>query len=267
MSKVPAKQLFTAVGIWAGLSMSAAAQDDAAAAAQANNPLANFTAFNIHDYYIGELTAPDESANQAWMRFAKPVSIGDTDWIFRASLPINTFPGGNGGDKETGIGDLNMFAAYLIDVGNPGISFGVGPLINAPTASKDELGSEKWSAGFANVMFNATSAKLQWGYLLTWQHSFAGDDDRDTVNTAAFQPFAMYQLGGGTYLRSAPIWVYNLENDNYSVPIGLGIGQVFKSGSTVYNVFIEPQVSLADDGPGQPEWQVFMGFNMQFMGN
>jgi len=77
----------------------------------------------------------------------------------------------------------------------------------------------------------------------------------------------MYQLGGGTYLRSAPIWVYNLENDNYSVPIGLGVGQVFKSGSTVYNVFIEPQVSLADDGPGQPEWQVFMGFNMQFMGN
>ena len=241
------------------------AMDEPGAAAQANNPLANMTAFNIQNYYIGELTESDESANQAWLRFATPVSVADTNWIVRASLPINTFPTAPDGDKETGIGDFNIFGAYLIDIGNPAVSFGIGPQLTAPTASKDELGSGKWSAGLANVLFNASSAKFQYGYLLTWQASFAGESDRDDVNIAAFQPFAFYQLGGGTYLRSVPIWVYNFENDNYSVPLGIGVGQVIKKGKTVYNIFAEPQFSVADKGPGQPEWQIFLGFNMQFL--
>ena len=90
------------------------------------------------------------------------------------------------------------------------------------------------------MLFDRSSPRFQYGYLLTWQHSFAGNDDRDTVNVAALQPFGFYQLGGGTYLRSAPIWVYNLENDSYSVPLGIGIGQVVKKGKTVYNFFAEP---------------------------
>jgi hypothetical protein len=241
------------------------AQEQTNAAAQANNPLANMTAFNIQNYYIGDLTQSDKSANQAWLRFAKPFSLSDTDWIMRASLPINTFPTPPDGDKETGLGDSNAFAAYLTDTGDPAVSFGLGPQLTAPTASKGDLGSEKWSAGLANVLFNARSPKFQYGYLLTWQTSFAGDSDRDDVNVGALQPFAFYQLGQGRYLRAAPIWVYNFENDDYSVPLGVGIGQVIKKGKTVYNLFAEPQFSVADHGPGQPEWQIFAGFNMQFL--
>ena len=150
-------------------------------------------------------------------------------------------------------------------MGDPAVSFGVGPQLTAPTATKDALGSGKWSAGFANVLFNAQSHIFQYGYLLTWQESFAGNSNRDKVNIAALQPFAFYQLGGGTYLRAAPIWSYNLENNNYSVPLGIGIGQVMKRDKTVYNMFVEPQFSIADKGPGQPEWQIFLGFNMQFL--
>jgi len=243
----------------------AIAQDQSSAAAQANNPLANMKAFNIQTYYVGELTESDDWADQIWLRYAQPFSISKTKWLLRASLPINTFPTPPDGDKKTGIGDFNAFAAYLIDTGNPAVSFGIGPQLTAPSATNDDLGSEKWSAGFANVLFNANSPRFQYGYLLTWQASFAGDHDREDVNLAAFQPFAFYQLGGGTYLRAAPIWTYNLENDDYSVPLGVGIGQVIKRGKVVYNVFVEPQVSVADDGPGQPQWQIFMGFNMQFL--
>ena len=250
----------------AGKSVTWAAEGDAAAAAQANNPLANMTAFNLHNYYIGELTGSDSDANQFFMRYARPFSMGKTKWLMRATLPINSFPTLPDGSRETGIGDLNVFAAYLFETKNPAISFGLGPLLTAPTATNDALGSEKWSAGLANVLFNASSLKIQWGYLLTWQDSFAGEDTRPDVNIAVFQPFAMYQLGGGNYLRSAPIWVYNINNDNYSVPLGLGIGRVFRKDNTVYNIFIEPQVSIADRGPGQPEWQIFFGLNMQFLG-
>jgi hypothetical protein len=240
------------------------AQEEDNSAAQANNPLANMTAFNLQNYYMGDLSGTDETANQFWLRFAKPISIGDTSWLMRASLPINTFPTLPNGDKKTGLGDLNIFAAYLIDTGNPAVSFGFGPQITMPTATNDALGTDKWSAGFANVLFNASSAKFQYGYLLTWQASFAGDDDRSDVNMGAFQPFAFYQLGQGTYLRAAPIWQYNFENDDYNVPLGIGIGQVIKKDKTVYNIFIEPQFSVAHEGDGQALWQVFVGFNMQF---
>lgn len=233
--------------------------------AQANNPLANMKAFNLQDYYIGDLTESNDDANQFWVRAATPISIGDTTWITRASLPVNSYPVGSNGSTETGLGDLNIISMYLFDTQDPALSFAIGPQLTAPTATEDGLGSEQWSAGLANMMFDARSKTFQWGYLLTWQHSFAGDDDWDDVNFGAFQYFAFYQLGGGTYLRSAPAWAYNFENDNYSVPLGLGIGQVIKRGKTVYNMFIEPQFSVADDGPGQPEWQVFLGFHMQFL--
>ena len=45
----------------------------------------------------------------------------------------------------------------------------------------------------------------------------------------------------------------------------MGVGQVIKKDKTVYNMFVEPQYSVADKGPGQPVWQIFLGFNMQFL--
>jgi hypothetical protein len=250
------------------LAGAASAQEQSAtsdAVAQANNPLANFTAFNLHNYYIGELTDPHKDANQFWMRYAQPFSIGNTNWLMRASLPINTFPVPPTLGHATGLGDLNVFAAYLIDTGNPTVSFGIGPQITMPTATnEDALGSGKWSAGLVNTLFNFGSPTFQYGYLLSWQASFAGHTDRDQVNIGGFQPFLFYQLGGGTYLRSTAVMSYNFQNNTYSVPIGLGIGQVIPQEKMVFNVFVEPQVSVADKGAGWPKWQIFLGLNTQF---
>jgi hypothetical protein len=255
-----------AIVLCAGLSAAALAQEQTQpdAVAQANNPLANVKAFNVHDYYIGELTDTGSYANQFWLRYALPFSIGEANWLMRASLPVMTNPSPPNMDHETGLGDFNAFAAYLIDVGNPAISFGVGPLINAPTATDDALGSGKWSLGLANVAFVATNPKFLYGYLLTWQASVAGEGDRADVNIAAFQPLLIGQLGGGTYWRSTGIMNYDFENDGYNVPIGIGIGHVWKAGKTTYNVFVEPQWSVASKGAGWPEWQVFVGLNMLF---
>jgi hypothetical protein len=257
-----------AAGILLAVALTGAAAGDEGAgdsAAQANNPLANMTALNFQDYYIGRITETDKDGNQFWVRFAKPFEVAGTNWLMRASLPVNSFPVATNGDLATGIGDLNVFAAYLFDTGNPAVSFGLGPQITAPTAPDERLGSEKWSGGFANVLFDGRSKRFQYGYLLTWQASFAGSNSSADVNTGAFQPFAFYQLGNGLYLRSAPIWVYNFENDAYSMPLGLGIGKVIKKGKTVFNLFVEPQASVAYRGPGQPDWQIFAGFNMQFL--
>jgi len=240
------------------------AQDAADAQAQANNPLANTTSLNLQNQFTGRLSGFGEPANSGLLRAAQPFSIGDSHWIGRATLPISTYPRQPDGPHETGLGDFNIFAAYLIDVGNPGINFGIGPQLTAPTATDRSLGSGQWAAGFANVLFVATNPEWQYGYLLTWQARIAGGSNRPGVNVGNLQPFLFRQLGEGWYLRSTGVSTYNFDNNAYSVPIGLGIGKVLHVGNAVMNVFVEPQYSVLRHGPGQPEWGVFAGVNFQF---
>jgi len=242
------------------------AQDDAAeaeaaakAAANANNPLANMVAFNIQNYHYAELYGTDDTANTAWLRFVKPFGR----WLMRASLPISTVPVAGELDPTSGLGNFNVFFSYLLSDPSSPTQFGVGPMVTMPTASDNNLGSDTWQGGAAAVYFNAESQILQWGGLVTYQTSFAGDGA--DVSMAALQPFYFFQIGKGVYLRGAPIWVFNLEDDSYSVPFGLGIGKVLKKDRTVFNIFIEPQWTLLHSGVGQPEFAVFVGLNMQFL--
>ena len=233
--------------------------DGTAAAANANNPLANMVAFNIQNYYYAELYGTDETANTAWLRYAQPFG----NWLMRASLPISTVPTGMGQDPVSGIGDFNVFLAYLLSDPSSPKQYGVGPLLAGPTATDDALGADVWQVGAAGVYFNASSPVVQWGGLVTYQTDFAGNGD-DT-GLAVLQPFLFIQLGKGTYLRSAPLWVFDLENSRYNVPLGFGIGKVVKNDNTVFNMFIEPQFTILHDGVGQPEFQIFAGLNMQFL--
>ena len=236
-----------------------ASDEEAAARANANNPLADITAFNIQNYWVPKLYGvDDEAANTFWARFAQPT--GPVLW--RLSIPLPTVP--TGGDPESGLGDMQLFAAYLA-VQKPKFNFGIGPQFAFPTASNDVLGSGKWQAGLATVVFAVPDPRFQVGGLLLWQHSFAGDSERETAHGLAFQPFAFWQLGGGTYLRTAPIWAFNLESGDYNVPFGFGIGQVMRLGRTVFNIFIEPQFTILHDGVGQPAFQLYSALNMQFL--
>ena len=181
----------------------------------------------------------------------------------RASLPIQTVPTGTGQDPVSGLGDFNVFFAYLLSNLSSPKQFGIGPLLAAPTATDDAIGADVWQAGAAAVYFNASSPVVQWGGLVTYQTDFAGDGDDTSL--AVLQPFLFIQLGKGTYLRMAPLWIFDLENSTYNVPLGFGIGKVVKKDRTVFNMFIEPQFTILHDGFGQPEFQVFAGLNMQFL--
>ena len=236
------------------------------AAAQANNPLANMTALNFHNYYIPKLTdAPDDAyMNTSWIRFAKPLVKGRL--LFRLSAPLNTaaFPDGLGSvDARNGLGDINAFVSYSF-VSKPTATLGVGPLVVAPTATDDALGAGKWQGGLAFIAFIAGSPVFQFGGLVTWQASFAGDPDRSSTNLMAVQPIYFFQLGKGTYLRGAPIWAFDIKNSAYHIPLALGFGQVVKVGNTVFNRFIEPQYSMLHKGT-QPQFQLFTGLNIQFL--
>lgn len=242
-------------------SKEAASKTVDATLANANNPLADMVAFNIQNYYVSSIYGTDETANTAWLRYIQPFG----KWLMRASLPINTVPVGNSQDPVSGLGDFNAFVAYLISDAASPKQYGVGPLLVAPTATDDALGADVWQAGAAAVYFDATSKVVQWGGLLTYQTDFAGDGSDTSIG--AVQPFLFVQLGKGTYMGSAPLWVFDFENSTYNVPFGIRLGKVVKAGNTVFNMFIEPQFTMLHDGVGQPETQIFSGINMQFLGD
>lgn len=242
----------------AGLALAQQAGPSEQELKQANNPLASMKAFNMQNYYVPKLDGLGEAtANTFWLRGVAPAGRV----LVRASLPLSTVP--SGASMTSGLGDFNIFGAYLLQ-STAESSFGVGPLLVVPTASDDALGTGKWQAGAAAVVFKMPSARMQYGALLTLQASFAGDEDRAATSVLAAQPFLIFQLGGGTYLRSAPLMAFDLRSGDYNVPFGLGIGKVLKIDQTVYNIFLEPQFTILHEGVGQPLLQIFTGLNLQF---
>ena len=233
---------------------------------KANNPLADMIALNFHNYFIPLYSEAPKGfySNNFWIRYAQPFAKGRL--LVRASLPLATlttdFDSLGRSTTKTGLGDANIFMSYNF-ISRSNLTIGVGPLIATPSATERELGSGKWQAGAAFVAFVSSSPVFQYGCLITWQMSFAGDSQRQNTNLGAFQPFLMWQLGNGTYLRTAPIWLFDFEKQQYHTPFSVGIGKILRVNRTVFNLFIEPQYSFLHKGT-QPTFQIFAGMNLQF---
>lgn len=250
---------------WAGslLALSCYAWGESASVAnQSNNPLHPAFALAFHNYYTPELYGSEQHTDDFFLRGTIPIAPGliPVPQIFRMSVPVVTRPQISGG-YNTGIGDINIFDILLLK--QKGVKLGVGPLLTMDSASQDETGSGKWLAGFSAVVVQDSGSGL-FGGLLQWQKSFAGDKDRTNVETLTLQPFVFHNLPQGWYLRSSGIMTYNVQNDDYYLPVGFGIGRAWKSGSNIINTFIEPQWTVAHNGDYEPQFTLFTGLNITF---
>ena len=257
--------MVVACAVYATLALPATAQESGGSPSgqnEANNPLTPKVTLNLQDYYIpSTIGGPDQDANQFLLRGLVPSDLFGAPQLFRFTLPIATAPTGPDG-TETGLGDLTLMDLFMF----PGreVSFGVGPMLVAPTAGSRVLGTGKWQAGAAGVAV----APQPWGLvggLLTYQQSFAGDDDRKRVKLLTVQPILFYNLPDGFYLRSSAIWNFDVENDTRYVPVGFGVGKVWQVSRTAsLNAYVEPQYTVFHHGVGVPRWQLFAGINLQF---
>ncbi|GAB7127694.1 hypothetical protein JCM19000A_22010 [Silvimonas sp. JCM 19000] len=257
------KQLW-ACALLATFANAAAWADSADDANKSNNPLNPAPGLNFQDYYVPTLFGSDKYTNDFLLRGTLPIAPGvlPVPQLLRATVPISTRPDPAGG-YSTALGDINLFDIFLF--GANGMEFGIGPLLTMPTATHDYLGTGKWQGGLAAVVVSPTKQRLL-GALVQWQHSFAGDDDRSNTNSATFQPFLIYNLPEGWYLRSTGTWTFNLNNGEGYIPLGFGAGKAWKSGQTVYNMYVEPQATVWHEGEGQPHWTLFFGLNLTLNG-
>lgn len=240
-------------------------------AAAANNPLASIKALSLHNIYMPSLYGMESTtSNLTWLRYAQPIGR----FLLRASLPISTVgpvetqylvePRFSQSKTWSGLSDFNLFVTYIATKPTSRFQFGIGPMLTCPTATEKPLGSGKWSAGVALVSYFIHSPQFQIGLLATWQHSFAGDKDRQKTHATTIQPFFMWQMAKGLYFRSTGITVLDFANESYQIPMGLGLGQVFQARKLTFNFFVEPQFTFWHKGKSIPKVQLLMGINTQF---
>jgi hypothetical protein len=82
------------------------------------------------------------------------------------------------------------------------------------------------------------------------------------VQSHTAQPFGIFNLPEGWYVRSTGIWTFDLQHGSCYIPVGLGGGKAWKSGSTICNAYVEPQYSVPHSGKAVPQFTLFAGLNM-----
>lgn len=202
-----------------------------------------------------------------------PVTVGDWNLVNRVIMPLIDTPGQVTGipgipdpirgDGATGLGDIN-YSLFLSPVKVGKVIWGVGPSIAMPTATNDQLGSGKWSAGPTAVGLTQTD----WGSVgilgrQLW--SFAGDSDRRSVSQLLVEPFVNYNLDKGWFLLTDMVMTANWTADSgnrWTVPVGGGIGRVFKVGNQAINSRLEAYYNVVRPD-GAPDWQIT--FTWQFL--
>jgi len=202
-----------------------------------------------------------------------PVTVGDWNLINRVIIPLIDSPGSVAGlpeiptpvpgDGATGLGDIN-YSLFLSPAKPDKIIWGLGPSLMLPTASDDQLGSQKWSAGATGVLLTQPKP-WSLGILARQLWSFAGDDDRADVSQALIEPFVNYNLANGWYLLTDLVITANWEADSsnrWTVPLGAGFGKLVKIGSQPVNLRTEAYYNV-EKPDNAPNW--IWGFTVQFL--
>ncbi len=234
----------------------AASQGETELAKKTQNPIADLISFPIQNNI--NLGAGSENDTQyiGNIQPVVPVNVGDWLIVNRPIFPVIYQPqlAANVGEKW-GVGDL-VYQGYVVPPAFENLMIGVGPVLSFPTASDDIFGSEKWSAGPGAVVVYPTGPWVVGG-LINNIWSFAGDGDRDDVNFMTLQPFINFNLPNGLYLVTAPIMTSDWERDSgdrWTVPLGGGIGKVFRLGKLPVNTTLQAYYNVArPDGVGRAQ--------------
>ena len=237
-----------------GADVKPAPDDSAELAKKLSNPIADLISVPIQtnlDFGIGPKDAEKLTIN---VQPVIPFSIS-REWnlITRTILPvIYAESPADGIDSEFGLGDTTQSFFFSPKKVVDGWTWGVGPVFLWPTATTTSLGTQKWGIGPTAVLLRQKDG-WTYGALLNHVWSYAGDSDREDVNSTFIQPFLAYTWPTATTLTLNTESSYNWEASQWTVPLNLQLSQVLRIGKLPISLQIGGRyyAEVPEDGP---EW-------------
>jgi hypothetical protein len=241
-------------------------------AKQSQNPIGNMISLPMQNNTYFGVGPSDEWANSFQLQPVYPINFGAINLINRAIIPFNhiesqevTLPAEGQlktetvtfrTDDATGLGNIT-YQGFLSPAQPGKLVWGVGPVLQMPTNTDDQLGTDNWSAGPGAVAL-AMPGKWVLGCLAYNIWDFAGDNDESDVNSLLFQYFINYNIKNGWYLTSTPVITANWEADEderWTVPFGLGVGRLIRIGKQPIDIKVQPFV-YAEKPTNGPDWSL-----------
>ena len=227
--------------------------------ANPNTPLATLNFKNQFRFFDGALPgAEDQSSYTLLAQPAFPFSRDDGSMIFfRPAIPViinqPIYEGEGKWSSESGLGDIGFDLAYGKTMPS-GVIWAVGSFFSLPTATSALLGTQRISAGPEFLI-----GKFAKNYVVgiypnhLWDVGGWGDNK---VNVTGGQAFATYLPGGGWNVGSAPLFSYDWETEQWTVPINLTIGKTVIFGKTPWKLSAEFNYYVERPDSIGPEWMV-----------
>ena len=222
-------------------------------------PFQNNTNFNVGPY--------NGTQNILNIQPVIPVEI-NKDWniITRTIVPVDSQPQlSPTTDRTNGIGDT-VFSAFLSPAQPHGLIWGVGPVVQLPTNTSDELGNKNWGLGPTFVVLKLEHGNpWVYGVLANNIWSLSSSKQGGAYNNGLIQPFVNYNFPGGFYLVSGPILTVDWKADSgqqWTVPLGGGIGKIFHFGKLPVNTSLQAYYNVVHPDNGA-NWQ--LRAQVQFM--
>jgi hypothetical protein len=247
---------------WQQIAAADAGDSDPAALARAvQNPVANLVSLPFQNNTNFDVGPREKTQNVLNIQPVIPFAVSD-NWnvITRTILPVISQPGFTPSqDRENGIGNT-LFTAFLSPRKTGRVIWGVGPAIQLPTSSDNQLGDDEWAVG-PSVVLLAMPGHWVVGSLFSQIWDVDANDD---ISLFTWQPFVNYNLERGWYLTSSPIITANWEaDDEWTVPLGGGVGRVFRVGRQPMNAQFQAFYSVVEPDDIGPEWSIRL--QLQFM--
>lgn len=159
-------------------------------------------------------------------------------------------------NEQFGLQDLQL-SLFLTPARAGAWIWGLGPIVQFPSASATSLGTGKWSAGPTGAIVYSNGPWLN-GVLASHLWSFGGDPARAAVNQSSLELMASYNFESGWYVQFNPTLGYDWTADSrsaWTVPVGLDVGKVFNLGPQSISVQLGAYKAV-ERPAGAPDWIV-----------
>jgi len=264
-SRISAAMLAATALLLAGSAHAEMSAEELAKLAQ--NPVGNLISVpfqNNTNYNVGPLNGNQNILN---IQPVIPIEISP-EWniITRTIVPVISQPKlSQDSERKNGIGDT-VLSAFLSPAKPGHWIWGVGPVVQLPTNTSDELGNKNWGLGPTFVVLRLEHGNpWVYGVLANNIWSLSSSKQGGSYNNGLIQPFVNYNFKGGLYLVSGPILTVDWKADSgqqWTVPLGGGIGKIFHLGKLPVNTTLQAYYNIVHPDNGA-NWQ--LRAQVQFM--